>query len=74
MTVHTGHLQVKTSRTFLRDCTVISPLALLLFGGPLSVAHAGGYVSVDRFRVRWQCRTHLQQLEGPTKALRIGLA
>ena len=44
--------QVKTSRTFLRDCTVISPLALLLFGGPLSIAHAGGYVSVDRFRVR----------------------
>ena len=45
-------VQVKTSRTFLRDCTVISPLALLLFGGPLSIAHAGGYVSVDRFRVR----------------------
>jgi len=47
-----GHVQVKTSRTFLRDCTVISPLALLLFGGPLAIAHAGGYVSIDRFRVR----------------------
>ena len=45
-------MQVKTSRTFLRDCTVISPLALLLFGGQLSIAHAGGYVSVDHFRVR----------------------
>jgi hypothetical protein len=50
--------QVKTTRTFLRDCTVISPLALLLFGGQLSIAHAGGYVSVDHFRVRniWNAR------------------
>lgn len=40
-------LQVKTSRTFLRDCTVVSPMALLLFGGALSVVHESGYVLVD---------------------------
>ena len=40
-------LQVKTSRTFLRDCSVVSPMALLLFGGALSVVHESGYVLVD---------------------------
>ena len=49
---------MKTSRTFLRDCTVISPLALLLFGGPLDIAHAGGYVSLDHFRVGKACDMH----------------
>lgn len=39
--------QVRTSRTFLRDCTVVSPMALLLFGGELSVVHEGGYVLID---------------------------
>jgi hypothetical protein len=38
---------VKTSRTFLRDCTVVSPMALLLFGGELSVVHEGHYVLID---------------------------
>ena len=46
-------LQVKTSRTFLRDCTVVSPMALLLFGGALSVVHESGYVLVeDWLRIR----------------------
>lgn len=48
------HRQVKTSRTFLRDATAASPLALALFGsGKLEVVHEGGYVSLDgwlRFR------------------------
>ncbi len=48
------HRQVKTSRTFLRDATAASPLALALFGsGKLEVVHEGGYMSLDgwlRFR------------------------
>lgn len=40
-------LQVRTSRTFIRDCTVASPLAILLFGGSLAVAHDSSYVQVD---------------------------
>lgn len=40
-------MQVRTSRTFIRDCTVASPAAILLFGGALSVAHDSSYVQVD---------------------------
>ena len=39
--------QVRTSRTFLRDCSVVSPMALLLFGGVLTVLHEAGAVLVD---------------------------
>ncbi len=45
--------QVKTSRTFLRDTTVTSPMALLLSGGSLEVRHEEGYVLLDGWiRVR----------------------
>jgi len=40
-------VQMRTSQTFLRDTTVTSPLALLLFGGQLEVVHGEGYVLVD---------------------------
>lgn len=40
-------VQVKTSRTFLRDATPASPLALALLGaGRLSTSHQGGYLSL----------------------------
>lgn len=39
--------QVKTSRVFLRDCTPVSPLSLLLLGGPLTVIHDRGVVLVS---------------------------
>ena len=42
---------MKTSRTFLRDCSVVSPLALLLFGGTLTVVHENAYIALDHFRV-----------------------
>ena len=46
-------LQMRTSQTFLRDSTVTSPVALLLFGGKLEVVHEGGYVLVDSWiRIR----------------------
>lgn len=45
--------KVKTSKTFIRDCTVTSPMAILLFGGALAVAHESGYVQVDEWiRIR----------------------
>jgi ATP-dependent RNA helicase DHX29 len=36
--------KVKTSRVFLRDCTAVPALALLLFGGELAVQHEAGVV------------------------------
>ncbi|KAL3158036.1 hypothetical protein ABBQ32_011644 [Trebouxia sp. C0010 RCD-2024] len=45
--------KMRTSQTFLRDTTVVSPLALLLFGGQLEVVHGEGYVLVDKWiRIR----------------------
>ncbi|EFJ53272.1 hypothetical protein VOLCADRAFT_86387 [Volvox carteri f. nagariensis] len=38
--------KVKTARLFLRDVTSVSPLCLMLFGGPLTVLHAEGAVLV----------------------------
>ena len=51
-------VQMKTSRTFLRDCSVVSPLMLLLFGGSLEVLHADGLSLVDGWlRVRAAAQT-----------------
>lgn len=68
----THALQVKTSRTFLRDCTVVSPMALLLFGGALSVMHEGGYVLVDdwlRIRASAPTAVLVKKLRGALDAL-----
>lgn len=48
-----SHPQVKTSRTFLRDASVASPLALALFGaGNLDVVHEGGHITLGWLRFR----------------------
>ena len=39
--------QVKSSRVYLRDCTLISPYPLLLFGGEISVQHTEQVLAVD---------------------------
>ena len=39
--------KIETSRIFLRDSTVVSPFALLLFGGPVKVDHDDKTISVD---------------------------
>jgi ATP-dependent RNA helicase DHX29 len=39
--------KVKTSKSYLRDCTTASPLAMLLFGGALEVSHETNAVMVD---------------------------
>ncbi|KAF5835639.1 P-loop containing nucleoside triphosphate hydrolase protein [Dunaliella salina] len=50
--------KVKTSRTFLRDVTPVSPISLMLFGGPLTVLHQEGAVLVDGWiRVRAAAQT-----------------
>lgn len=38
----------------LRDATLVSPYALLLFGGDLSVQHGTGIVRVDRW-IEFRC-------------------
>lgn len=40
-------LQVKQSRVFLRDSTLISPYPILLFGGDISVQHREQLICVD---------------------------
>ena len=43
----TFHEKVKTHRVFARDCTVVAPAALLLFGGEMEVKHESGRVCLD---------------------------
>lgn len=39
--------KVKTSKLFVRDSTMVSPYAILLFGGEIAVQHKKGQMSVD---------------------------
>ncbi|CAJ1935709.1 unnamed protein product [Cylindrotheca closterium] len=41
------HEMVRTSKTYVRDCTTVSIMALLLFGGKLEVYQAHGICSID---------------------------
>ncbi|CAM9135591.1 unnamed protein product [Choristocarpus tenellus] len=41
------HERVHTSRVFVRDCTEVSPYALLLFGGQVAVQAGLGRITVD---------------------------
>jgi len=48
------HEIVKTSKMYVRDCTPVSPVALLLFGGATKVYHGEGVITVDdwlQFRI-----------------------
>jgi ATP-dependent RNA helicase DHX57 len=42
---------VQTSKAFVRDCTVVAPYGLLLFGGPLQVLHEDGIITVGKQKV-----------------------
>jgi hypothetical protein len=44
---HSRERQANTDRVYLRDVTAVSPLALLLFGGNVSINHDRGSVTVD---------------------------
>jgi HrpA-like RNA helicase len=39
--------KVKTSRVFIRDCTMVPPYAMLLFGGQLEVQHTRNKIVMD---------------------------
>eukprot|EP00899_Mesostigma_viride_P020357 jgi/Mesvir1/28322/Mv04842-RA.1 len=41
------HEKVKTTQIFLRDCTMVTPYPLLLFGGSITTATTAGTVSID---------------------------
>ena len=43
------HEKVKTSQVYVRDATVVSPFAILLFGGKVEVAHLKGEVTLDNW-------------------------
>ena len=40
------HEKAATTKVFIRDCSVATPFALALFGGPLTVLHREGKVAV----------------------------
>lgn len=63
--------KVKTSRIFVRDATMVSPYALLLFGGDIDVLHERGEITVDAWmyfkapaRVAVLVRELRRQLDG----------
>jgi len=41
------YVQVRSTRIYVRDCTLISPYPLLLFGGEIHVQHVEQVLSVD---------------------------
>ena len=42
-------LQVMTTKVYVRDMTMVSPHALLLFGGDITVEHGSGRILVDEW-------------------------
>jgi hypothetical protein len=53
------HEKVKTSQVYVRDGTVVSPFALLLFGGALTVEHLKGEVQSTRLYWDYHSRKHV---------------
>lgn len=63
--------KVRTRKVFLRDCTTVSPMALLLFGGALEVAHESNTVLVDgwvKVRAPAQTAVLVKKLRGALDA------
>ncbi len=66
------HELVRTSKTYVRDCTTVSPFALLLFGGTLEVYQTHGVCSVDgwlKFRIDAKPATLIKYLRGKMERL-----
>jgi len=66
------HELVRTSKTYVRDCTTVSPFALLLFGGTLEVYQRHGVCSVDgwlKFRIDAKPATLIKYLRGKMERL-----
>ena len=63
---------VKTSKIYVRDCTTVSPIALLLFGGSLEVFHTKHIVTVDKwlqFRIGARPATLVKHLRAQMESL-----
>jgi hypothetical protein len=66
------HELVRTSKTYVRDCTTVSPLALLLFGGTLETYPTHGVCAVDgwlRFRIQAKSATLIKYLRSKMERL-----
>lgn len=66
------HELVRTSKTYVRDCTTVNPLALLLFGGALETYPAHGICAVDgwlKFRIQARSATLIKYLRGRMERL-----
>ena len=66
------HELVRTSKTYVRDCTTVSPLALLLFGGTLETYPTHGVCAVDgwlKFRIQAKPATLIKYLRGKMERL-----
>ena len=63
---------VKTSKIYVRDCTTVSPIALLLFGGSLQVFHSKHVVTVDdwlQFKIGARPATLVKHLRAQMESL-----
>jgi HrpA-like RNA helicase len=66
------HDMVKTSKTYVRDCTTVSPFALVLFGGTLVVFQEKGVVAVDewlKFRIDRKAATLVKHLRAQMESM-----
>ena len=63
------HEKVRTTRLYIRESTMVTPYALMLFGGRLDVQHQRGTISVDKW-VRFKAVARIGVL---VKALRTEL-
>ena len=66
------HEMVKTSKTYVRDCTTVSPFALVLFGGTLVVYQEKGVATVDewlKFRISPKSATIVKHLRAQMESM-----
>eukprot|EP00898_Chlorokybus_atmophyticus_P004343 jgi/Chlat1/490/Chrsp103S00981 len=59
------HEKVRTARVYLREVSVVSPYALLLFGGAIAVRHESGEILIDgwlRFKAPAQIAVLFKEL------------
>lgn len=55
--------KMRTSQVFMRDCTVVSPSAIVLFGGRIEVDHAHSRVLIDGW-IQIKVPAHIAALIG----------
>ena len=66
------HEMIKTTKTYVRDCTPVSEFALLLFGGILKVYHTHSVVTVDewlKFRIAAKPATLVKHLRAQMESM-----